>query len=222
MKTTNKKPNKGYGLVQTDVMVNSTISYGAKALYCYYCTVQGKNDSSWKSNDTIIKEMNISKNFFYKIKKELLDLGLITSIKRSDTSSLVSVNYIEKTKLVSTLKRDYQSTLKRDLVSTTRSDYNINNLIIGDGNINNTITSKSSLQPVEIQSIIDTINTINANLKYNKPITHLNSKDTQKLMRMLKTKDLEELIDLLNSYESRSNIKYVSVSYLYKQVFGKI
>ena len=122
MEITHIKPKKGYGYVQSEIISSDKISRDAKLLYTYYCVTQGGNDKSWKSNETIQKELGMSKNFFFKIKKELINTGLITSKQRFDKSCEVSIYYLE----TSTLKSDNESTLKRDSDSTLKGDSNIN------------------------------------------------------------------------------------------------
>ena len=95
MKTTEIKPIKGYGQVQTEVMTSRELSINAKALYAYYCSVQGGKDYSWKANDTIMDELGMSDKTFKKAKAELVAMDLITSTKRKDTSTFVSVKYVE-------------------------------------------------------------------------------------------------------------------------------
>jgi hypothetical protein len=92
-KKTTTKPTKGYGLIQTSAMTDPSISIEAKALYAYYAAVQGGKEESWKSSETIRKELGIGKNRFFKAKKELVNAGYITSEKRHDNSTHVSIQY---------------------------------------------------------------------------------------------------------------------------------
>jgi hypothetical protein len=95
MKITSNKPIVGYGTTQSAIMTSKEISPNSKLLWAYYASIQGGKEYSWKANDTIIEEIGLCDKAFMKAKKELVEYGLITSTKRKDKSSLVSVNYID-------------------------------------------------------------------------------------------------------------------------------
>ena len=233
MKTTTNKPSKGYGTIQTEVMTNPDISYGAKALYSYYCSVQGGKDKSWKSNSTIMKEFGVSKNFFYKIKNELIELGLITSTQRFNTSPEVSVHYLE----VSTSRRDSSSTLK--------GDSNSNSININITNTADAVTSELD-KPIALSSptsgtlltkaeqfgkdfkLTEAETTLYEALKLatkNKGVRvdnwYVDSQDKARLMNLTQSHlSTEELLETISRLESRNSLQFVGVALLHKEVYG--
>ena len=69
---------KGYGNVAKLVMVDKTISIGAKALYSYLCSYAFGKDEAYPTVERIMQELNISENSFRRYRKELEDKGYIT------------------------------------------------------------------------------------------------------------------------------------------------
>ena len=69
---------KGYGNVAKLVMVDKTISIGAKALYSYLCSYAFGKGEAYPTVERIMQELNISENSFRRYRKELEDKGYIT------------------------------------------------------------------------------------------------------------------------------------------------
>ena len=69
---------KGYGNVAKLVMVDKTITIGAKALYSYLCSYAFGKDEAYPTVERIMQELNISENSFRRYRKELEDKGYIT------------------------------------------------------------------------------------------------------------------------------------------------
>ena len=69
---------KGYGNVAKLVMVDKTISIGAKALYSYLCSYAFGKNEAYPTVERIMQELNISENSFRRYRKELEDKGYIT------------------------------------------------------------------------------------------------------------------------------------------------
>ena len=67
----------GYGLSPQLVMRSKGLSIEAKALYGYLSSFAGAGDTAFPSTSRILEELDISKNRFYKIRKELVSWGLI-------------------------------------------------------------------------------------------------------------------------------------------------
>lgn len=75
----------GYGLSPQLVMRSKGLSIEAKALYSYLSSFAGAGDTAFPSTSRILEELDISKNRFYKIRKELISWGFI-SIETTATS----------------------------------------------------------------------------------------------------------------------------------------
>lgn len=77
--------NKGYGIVYKDIMKNPNISAEAKTIYAYLSSYAGNKDTAFPSVSLICYELNMSKNRFYKHRKELVEKGIIsTARERTD------------------------------------------------------------------------------------------------------------------------------------------
>ena len=76
----------GYGLSPQLVMRSKGLSIEAKALYGYLSSFAGAGDTAFPSTSRILEELDISKNRFYKIRKELVSWGFI-SIETTATSA---------------------------------------------------------------------------------------------------------------------------------------
>ena len=63
--------NEGYENVAKLVMVDNTISIGAKALYSYLCSYAFGKDEAYPTVERIMQELNISENSFRRYRKEL-------------------------------------------------------------------------------------------------------------------------------------------------------
>ena len=66
----------GYGLSPQLVMRSKGLSIEAKALYGYLSSFAGAGDTAFPSTSRILEELDISKNRFSKIRKELVSWGL--------------------------------------------------------------------------------------------------------------------------------------------------
>lgn len=70
----------GYGLSPQLVMRSKGLSIEAKALYGYLSSFAGAGDTAFPSTSRILEELDISKNRFYKIRKELISWGFISIV----------------------------------------------------------------------------------------------------------------------------------------------
>ena len=68
----------GYGLSPQLVMRTKGLSIEAKGLYAYLSAFAGAGDTAFPSTSRILEELDISKNRFYKIRKELVSWGFIS------------------------------------------------------------------------------------------------------------------------------------------------
>lgn len=82
----------GYGLSPQLVMRSKGLSIEAKALYGYLSSFAGAGDTAFPSTSRILEELDISKNRFYKIRKELVSWGFI-SIETTATSAGLKTVY---------------------------------------------------------------------------------------------------------------------------------
>lgn len=112
----------GYGLVRQTVMRDSTLSIPAKALFAYLASFAGASSKAWPSVSLIMKELNMSKDTFYKYIKELRDRGYIEVEKKRKNGKWLSNIYT----LVEPPCPKIPDTVKPD---TVNQDTNINSPI---------------------------------------------------------------------------------------------
>lgn len=67
----------GYGVVYQDVTRNSSLSAAAKGLYAYLSAFCGTSDECYPSVETIIKEMGMARDTFYRHINALVAAGVV-------------------------------------------------------------------------------------------------------------------------------------------------
>lgn len=67
----------GYGKVYKDVMRNCELTIEAKAIYAYFCSIAGADGFCFPAKRTILNDLHISQDRFYKHLKILLDAEII-------------------------------------------------------------------------------------------------------------------------------------------------
>ena len=68
---------KGFGIIPQAVMFDVTLSIKSKALYAYFCSYSGSGHGVYPSRETILSDMNISKEVYYNALKPLIEAGYI-------------------------------------------------------------------------------------------------------------------------------------------------
>lgn len=81
---------KGYGTIPKFIM-QADISIESKAIYAYMCSFAGAGQSAFPSVEKILVDLNISKDRFYKHRKELINNGFI-KIERNRIKGKVMKN----------------------------------------------------------------------------------------------------------------------------------
>lgn len=83
--------NGAFGHVKQEVTRNNSLSLEAKGIYCYLASFCGEDGTCFPSLETILKELNIGKNRFYKYIKELEDAGILKRQKRNQKSTIYTL-----------------------------------------------------------------------------------------------------------------------------------
>lgn len=78
--------SRGFGIAPRIVMRDKRLSVEAKAIYCYLQSFAGSNLKAFPNRSTILEELNISKNRYYKYLNELIEYNYIR-IEREKTES---------------------------------------------------------------------------------------------------------------------------------------
>lgn len=69
---------EGYGRISKSVMKSRLISNGAKSVYAYLCAYCGSDNICYPSQETIRRELDISRDTLSKYLRELAECGYIT------------------------------------------------------------------------------------------------------------------------------------------------
>ena len=75
----------GYGLIPQKIMRDKNLTAEAKAIYSYLCSFAGAGTTAFPSVDLMCKELNMSKNRYYRHFKRLRSTGLVKVEKQKDT-----------------------------------------------------------------------------------------------------------------------------------------
>lgn len=84
---------KGYGTIPKFIM-QADISIEAKAIYAYMCSFAGAGQSAFPSVEKILIDLNISKDRFYKHRKELITNGFIRIERNRIKGKVMKNTYI--------------------------------------------------------------------------------------------------------------------------------
>lgn len=121
--------NHAFGHVKQSIMRNTTLSLEAKSIYAYLSSfADNESGECFPSLETILTELNISKNRFYKYLKELEAAGIIERKKRKNASTLYKIiNHVvvsakEKAKALTTKKEEAQTIEKSELLQNSASE----------------------------------------------------------------------------------------------------
>lgn len=76
--------SKGFGIIPKIVMQDTELSLIAKTIYAYFCSLAGNGTTAFPKRDTILHILNISKDYYYKNFKQLIDQGFI-KVERANT-----------------------------------------------------------------------------------------------------------------------------------------
>lgn len=145
------KNKGGYGVVYQDVTRNSNLSAATKGLYAYLSSFCGTSDECYPSVETIIKEMNMGKDTFYRHINALVAAGVVEKHQTLNNGKFgrtiyrltheVTILDYPVTDSEETEKSDYPITDNREAdSSTTNSKETNNNNIISNNIINNNIS----------------------------------------------------------------------------------
>lgn len=77
----------GYGLVYQSVLRRKDISPEAKAIYAYLCSFADKNGMCFPSVSTMIQDLNMLKDRFYRHMGQLVDVGIVTKERHTGQGS---------------------------------------------------------------------------------------------------------------------------------------
>ncbi len=79
--------SKGFGMAPRLVMRDTRLSIEAKAIYCYFQSFAGNAEKAFPKRETILNELQISKNRYYKYLQELIDYDYVRIQREEDENS---------------------------------------------------------------------------------------------------------------------------------------
>lgn len=128
----------GYGVVYQDVTRNSNIPAAAKGLYAYLSAFCGASDECYPSVETIIKEMDMGRDTFYRHINVLVAAGVVEKQQTVNDGGKFGRTVYRLTHEV--VISDYPFTQNEDTVlSTTENKETKNNIIKKEQYIKNNI-----------------------------------------------------------------------------------
>lgn len=89
------KKKEGYGVVYQDVTRNSNMSAAAKGLYAYLSAFCGASDECYPSVETIIKEMGMARDTFYRHINALVAAGVVEKQQTMNKGDRFGVPYTD-------------------------------------------------------------------------------------------------------------------------------
>ena len=75
---------RGFGTVPKAVMRDPELAIEAKGIYAYLCSFAGGGQTAFPSRSTMLAELGLSKDRFYKYRNVLVDRGLVRIERRSE------------------------------------------------------------------------------------------------------------------------------------------
>ena len=83
---------KGFGVLPKFVMRDVDLGIGAKGLYAYYCSLAGSEIVAFPRRETILRQLKINKETFYRYQEELIKEGYISVQQIREKSQLFGAN----------------------------------------------------------------------------------------------------------------------------------
>ena len=144
------KKKGGYGVVYQDVTRNSNISAAAKGLYAYLSAFCGASDECYPSVETIIKEMGMGRDTFYRHINALVAAGVVEKQQTVNDGGKFGRTVYRLTHEV--VISDYPFTQNEDAVLPTTEDKETKNNNPTNNNIKN-----NSMEYQEIAALYNSI-----------------------------------------------------------------
>lgn len=82
----------GFGFIPKLVMIDHDISYKAKAIYAYLCSMAGNGVQTYPARSTILKDLSITKDAYYSHFKQLVDSGYVSVSKQPSLNGRFAKN----------------------------------------------------------------------------------------------------------------------------------
>lgn len=187
--------SKGYGFVPQAVMRKLGLSIEAKAIYAYMCSFAGAGLTAFPSVELQMRELGIGNKRYYKHRKMLEDLGLIT-IKMQRTTNENGKKVRARNLYI--IEQFPVAKKKEETDKVERTDNNSepcqNNTVEGNP-VKSTLSEQcqnEQLQEEQLQKQSSNSNNIkNNNIKNNNNISSSSNEDDEEVKKLLKICQLE-------------------------------
>ncbi|MCM64906.1 hypothetical protein CKA04_15595 [Listeria monocytogenes] len=145
---------QGYGIIAKAVMRDTGLSIEAKSIYSYLASFAGAGNTAFPSVELILAELNISRDRFYKHRKQLVEKGYITVVQKKGANGLQQKNIYQLNSILepqSSFKDTDSPESNYPKSSFPQSDYpesdntySNNNSLINNSLTNNNINNNSN------------------------------------------------------------------------------
>ena len=150
--------SKGYGFIPKIVMIDTDLTVEAKAIYGYLASYSGAGMSSYPSTKLILNHLNMSRDRYFKHRKQLIEKGYITIKKERKNGDFCNNIYI----------------LNSEPTACTR------NATTRNATTRNATTRNATTRNATTNSISSNNNSINSNSLNIKPSNGVEQKETSK------------------------------------------
>ena len=84
-----------YGIDPRTIMRDSNLTIEAKVIFCYFRMLAGASGKAWPKRETILNDLAVGKNRYYKHANTLIKQGLITCLLYTSTVGNVDIELEE-------------------------------------------------------------------------------------------------------------------------------
>lgn len=200
----------GFGIAPQLVMRDSRLSIEAKAIYSYFQSFAGSSNTCFPSREVILRELNISKNRYYKYLNELIEYNYIrverekskngwkehntyVIVANPDSNLTEPINKKADTKVTSSQCETKLE--KRQKSTSSQSETKLESEIISDKEIEN-LCEEYPDAAADIKVCYKAVKDIQAT---DKLIVKNNEYDKNAIERLLKDIKIDNIIDVVIS-----------------------
>lgn len=198
---------KGYGYISREIMRNCKISPKARLLYSYFMSFAGDKFNAFPSVKTILHELKMSKDTYYKSLNELKSLGLLYTELKKNEKGKWDKNIFHLTRNKSDIEKvkEFNKKVKKSIDKNVKSDKNVENT--------NFCPFPFEQDTVEQDTVNRETNKINPNNNtYNISLEEEVMKAYKEVKnRYLNTREKEVLKNLLKDYSKDLILKSIDI-----------
>lgn len=190
---------KGFGLMPKMVALDTNLHIEAKAIYAYFCSYAGAGQNVFPSIATILKHLRISKDRYYKYRKELEENGYINIIQRRDNKGKSMSNIYELCTIVKIPNTENRCPENQDTENRDTENRDTENRYPENKETNNNKYNNNKYN-----------NNNNNNNKYKKVLSNeFNKKEIESISRYCITNniDVDVVKDKLNLVKNMRNVR---------------